>query len=73
MKKTVKIFNSREEAEVAKSFLESHGIIPRIRADDQAGLQPGLAFSRGVELMVEPEDLDEARELLESGQSLPQD
>ena len=61
---TVKTFNSRIEAELAKGLLESEGIHSIVTADDQGGLVPGMAFSNGVELKVNPEDAEESRRLI---------
>jgi len=66
---TVQIFNSRPEAEVAKTFLEAEGITCHILADDQGGLVPGSAISHGIALQVNEEDLEEAKGLLESSPS----
>ena len=43
-----KIFNSRMEAEVAKSYLESMGIDSQIMSDDADQLYPSLGCGQGV-------------------------
>ena len=66
----VKVFNSRVEAEVAKSFLENYGIKAFIRSDDAGGMFPQQQYARGVELSVEKSDLREAKKLLEKSDLL---
>ena len=61
-----KIFSSRAEAELAKSVLESEGLWAFVAADDQGGLSPGLSFSNGVKLMVQPEELEKAQKLFQT-------
>lgn len=61
----LKIFPNRIEADVAKSFLESEGITTLIRADDQGGMMPQMAFTEGVKLLVKQEDAEKAQELLD--------
>jgi hypothetical protein len=52
------------DAELAKSALESVGIESMIRSDDKGGQSPGLAFGRGVELLVRADDVDAADDIL---------
>ncbi len=61
---TIKVFNSREEAEVVRGFLASKGILSFVSADDQGGLRPSLSFSNGVDLLVRSEDLETAKKAL---------
>ena len=65
-----KVFNSRVEAEMAKSFLESYGIKALIRSDDAGGMFPQQQYTRGVELSVGKSDLREAKKLLEKNDLL---
>lgn len=60
----IKVFNSRIEAEVAKSFLFSNGIEAQIQADDIGAMRPALAFSNGVLLLVLEKDADAALKIL---------
>lgn len=60
----LKVFNSRQEAELVKSLLESENIWALVIADDQGGLVPSTAFTLGVKLMVQPEDLEKAQALM---------
>ncbi|CAN5754672.1 hypothetical protein BH23ACT5_BH23ACT5_22780 [soil metagenome] len=55
---------SRPEAELVASRLRSEGIRVMVRADDAGGMGPNLAPHRGIEILVNPEDLEMARELL---------
>ncbi|MFO7929414.1 MAG: putative signal transducing protein [Actinomycetota bacterium] len=64
MKETIKIFNSRMEAQMAKSYLESNGIKSYISSDDAGQMYPSQQLVGGVLLMVEKEDKDLAQKLL---------
>jgi hypothetical protein len=59
-------FNSRQEAEMAKSALDAAGIEAMVVADDAGGIQPGLWEGRGVAVVVNSENERAAREILES-------
>ena len=61
---TLKIFNSRIEAEVLRSLLESSGIKSWILSDDAGSMYPSQASINGVRLMVRNEDFKTASELL---------
>lgn len=65
MKEKIKIFNSRMEAEMAKSYLESNGIQSYVSSDDAGQMYPSTQMVGGVLLMVEKEDKNLALELLE--------
>ena len=54
------------DAELAKTALDSVGIDSMIRSDNQGGQSPGLSFTRGVELLVRPSDVDAANDVLGS-------
>ena len=72
MKKTVKIFSSRLEAELAKSYLKGNGITSFIFSDDAGQMYPSQQIVNGVALAVEENDLEIAKKLLlakELGQS----
>jgi hypothetical protein len=60
----VRTFNSRPEADVAKSALDAAEIESMVLGDDAGGLQPGLWEGRGVAVVVNREDEQEAREIL---------
>jgi len=66
MNKQVKIktFNSRIEAEIARSYLESYGIKTEISSDDAGQNYPSLQSVRGVRLLTSERYLKKACELL---------
>ncbi|MGM0368061.1 MAG: putative signal transducing protein [Actinomycetota bacterium] len=64
MKKTVKIFNSRLEAELAKSYLKGNGIESFIFSDDAGQMYPSQQIANGVTLSVEEKDEEIAKKLL---------
>jgi hypothetical protein len=45
-------------------FLADHGVAAWVESDDCGGVDPALAFSNGVRVMVRPEAAVQARELL---------
>ena len=61
---TLKIYNTRIEAEVLRSLLESSGIKSWILSDDAGSMYPAQASITGVRLMVRDEDFKTASELL---------
>ena len=61
----VKIFNSRIEAEVAKSYLESFGIKTEIFSDDAGQSLVSLQGTRGVKLLTSQKNVKKARKLLD--------
>ena len=61
---TLKIFNTRIEAEVLRSLLESSGIKSWILSDDAGSMFPAQASINGVRLMIRYEDFKTASELL---------
>ena len=61
---TVKIFNSRTNAEIAKSYLASFGIKTYIFSDDAGQMYASLQSVRGVKLMADEKDLPKALELI---------
>jgi len=61
----VHTFNDRIEAAMAKSALEAAGIDSMMRPDDVGGLRPHMAYTRGVEILVRPEDEAAARDIID--------
>lgn len=61
---TIKIFNSRVEAEIARSYLESAGIESKVSSDDAGQNIPSLQTLRGVKLLTSMRNLKKACELL---------
>jgi hypothetical protein len=62
----VHTFSSRPEAEMAKSALDAAGIQAMVMADDAGGTQPGFWEGRGVAVVVNAENEQAAREILDS-------
>ncbi|MFZ3386437.1 MAG: hypothetical protein WA120_04615 [Candidatus Hydromicrobium sp.] len=62
---TVKTFNSRIDAEIAKSYLESFGIKAEIFSDDAGQSYPSFQSMRGVKLLACRKDFQKARKLLD--------
>jgi len=62
----VRTFNTRPEADIAKSALDAAQIESMVVGDDAGGLQPGLWEGRGVAVVVNREDESTAREILSS-------
>lgn len=62
----LKTYNSRIEAELAKSKLNSENIDSFIEADDGGGVMPYLLKGSGfVKLKIKKEDFNKASKLLE--------
>jgi hypothetical protein len=64
--KKIKTFSSKIEAEIAKGFLQSNGIDSYIFSDDAGSMYPAQDFTYGVSLMVNKDDFDTAKELLDA-------
>jgi hypothetical protein len=67
---TIRIFTSRESADIAAANLRAHGIQCWINTDDGGGMLPNLAAPEGVRLLVQASEAQTAGSLLEE-QSLP--
>jgi hypothetical protein len=62
----VQAFATEMEAVIAKSALESAGIVSSIRSDSAGGMRPHLGWSTGgYQLIVREDDEDAAREILD--------
>ena len=59
-------FNYRHEAELARSFLDGHGIEAWVTSDDCGSVDPALGLVRGACVAVAAADAARAEELLES-------
>lgn len=63
---TVRTFDQRFEAELARGLLEAEGIDSLILADDCGGQRPDLSVRmNGVQLLTREEDRDKAEEILQ--------
>jgi len=60
----VRTYPSHVEADLARTALEAAGIDSMFGSDDQGGQSPGLAFTRGIALLVRSEDVEDADEIL---------
>lgn len=63
---TVRNFNYRHEAEMARTALEANGIAAVVFSDDGGRQEISLQFVRGAQLMVNKEDVQRAKEILDS-------
>jgi putative signal transducing protein len=61
----VRTFNDRIEADLAASALDAAGIESMIRDDDAGGMQPALALTNGVQLLVHADDASAAGDILD--------
>lgn len=64
-------FSYRHEAEVARSFLDGHGIEACVTSDDCGSVDPALGLVRGACLVVAEEYAARAAELLDAGAEAP--
>ena len=62
--KTLTIFNTRMDAEIARGLLESNNIKSIVTADDKGGADPFLTFANGVKLLVDEKELKLAQKIL---------
>jgi hypothetical protein len=61
---TVRSFLNRIEADLARSALQAAGIEAVLSLDDCGGVRPSLWLS-GIDLLVRPEDIPRATEILD--------
>jgi len=61
----VRTYPSHVDADLARTALEAAGIDSMVESDDQGGQSPGLAFTRGIAILVKSEDVDLADEILD--------
>lgn len=58
-------FISRGHAEMARGYLEDHGVSARVIGDDAGGAAPHFALGAGgIQLLVAAEEAEQARQLL---------
>ena len=69
----VKSYSSEIDAGVGSSLLGSVGIVSYIKKDDGGGYYPQLQMSTCVQLLVNPEDMAAAMEVLEEAEKVEQD
>ena len=59
-------FNSRPEADLARSALDAAGIDAMVRADSGGDMRPAIAWAGdGFQVIVRADDLEVAREILD--------
>jgi len=61
---TLRTYSNRTEAELARGFLKTNGIISYLQADDAGGANPAMAYSGHVRLVVSAKDGKRAEKLL---------
>ena len=59
-------FSTRADAETARSALLAMGVEAVVSADDVGQQYPGLSFTRGVDLLVEQDQVEDAKAVLTS-------
>lgn len=64
MRRTIAVFSSRTEADIARARLASEGIEAAIVTDSAGGWEPQLEAIRGVRVVVDESDAAEAIEIL---------
>lgn len=60
----IRVFTSESEAGIAKAALEAFGIKCIMGSSDAVGEVPSLRMAQGVPLLVRPEDVAEAEQVL---------
>src|SRR5262245_63502441 len=60
----VRTYPTHVDADLARTALEAAGIESMVESDDQGGQYPGLAFIRGIALLVRTEDVQAADEII---------
>lgn len=66
----VRTYSGEMEASIAASCLEAEGIEIHVHKDDVGGAYPALQMSRGVKLLVNPDDLERAEKILSEAEEL---
>ncbi len=59
-------YQVEHEAELARAVLEAHGVRAAVLRDNAGGMLPSLQTLFKIRLVVAPEDVDAAREVLDS-------
>ena len=61
----LKVFATEIDAKMARDVLNDEGITAVVFKDDRGGMEPHLQRTRGVRLVVKPDDAKRARKILE--------
>ncbi|HET6400350.1 MAG TPA: DUF2007 domain-containing protein [Candidatus Kapabacteria bacterium] len=64
--KLLSTYQTEFEAELVRGKLEREGIEAMIESQDRSNMIPSLDYAGGVHLYVEPEDLERAKEIINS-------
>jgi len=64
--RVLEVYQDKTEAEIVKALLESSGIKVILAADDAGGFYPSMDALRGVKLIVDETDYEEALSILNS-------
>lgn len=60
----IESYGDEMKAQSVQMYLEASGVDAVLRADDCAGMRPHMHVERGVEILVQREDVSRAREIL---------
>ena len=63
---SVATFSNQVEAELAKATLAAAGIESFLKYEDIGGMMPVLQQSKGIALLVDPRQVEEAKTILSS-------
>ena len=69
--KPLKNYSSRFEADIAKGFLESHGIKAFVSSDDEGGQVSAVGTQQGALLSVADQDFEKASSIIEIIENSP--
>lgn len=62
----LKIFQSDFDAQSAKAQLDEAGIVCVLSGDNEGGMAPNLSLTRGIRMLVNENDFEEAVEILKA-------
>jgi putative signal transducing protein len=63
----IRRFMTVAEADLARAILAANGIEAAVLRDDAGGMLPAMSLLSEIRLVVAPDDVDAAREVLEAG------
>jgi len=64
--KLLSTYASEFEAELVRTKLQNEGIEAMVEAQDRSNVLPSVDYANGFHLYVEPEDLDRAKQIVET-------
>ena len=62
----IQTFSNETDATMAQQMLQESGVRAFVLKDDAGGMEPHLQRTRGVRLVVKPDDAKRARKILET-------